>query len=300
MPTKFQDFTKLPPELRSMIWMHAMPEPRVFEILDTPQSNSKTPAEYGLTFANSCNEPPPALAAACKESRAIVLRSYKQVTLSRTTKYIDPSRDIILLEPYLLIRRLLRALHFLAQISILKDRISQIALGTSYGFSTGISHPVISGKVSKNNMKMLLGKLSRFPRLEKVLFIIHEEFQFTTPKATLPGWNYGLQHFHHSYSRKLEGEVSSSSSLHDRWSFHQNELQFYPLKVEDAKDDDVEEFGEEEEEEEQDRLPTNEDWRRFRRRFLRAVYLSGEKKTRPEVVRLKVEGANLLWRYRSY
>lgn len=287
-----------------MIWMLAVPEPRVFEILDTPQSNSKTPAEHGLTFANSCNEPPPALAAVCKESREIVLRSYKPVTLSRTTKYMDPSRDIILLEPYLLIRRLLRALHFLAQVDMLRGRMSQIALGTSYGFSTGISHPVISGKVSKNNMKMLLGKLARFPRLRKVLFIIHEEFQFATPGATLPGWNYGLQHFHHSYSRKLEESSSSSgnsSSLHDRWSFHQNELHFYPLKVEDAKDDDAEEFGEDEDEdEEQDRLPTNEDWRRFRRRFLRAVHLSGEKKTRPEVVRLKVDGANLLWRYRSY
>ncbi|KAL6403133.1 hypothetical protein AUP68_12468 [Ilyonectria robusta] len=211
MSSNFPAFPKLPPELRSMVWMYALPEPRVFEVLDTPQSNLKTPAQDGLTFANSCHEPPPSLATVCRESRAFVLRTYKPLTLSHTIKYIDPSRDIILLEPYLLIRRLLRALHFLAQISQMRDNISQVALGTSYGFSTGIFHPIISGKVSRNNIKMLLAKLSKFPRLKNVLFIIHEEFQFAGPKLALP---HGLQLFHHNYSRKYEGE--SGVSRHNR------------------------------------------------------------------------------------
>ncbi|KAK7430839.1 hypothetical protein QQZ08_002628 [Neonectria magnoliae] len=304
MPSSFPAFNKLPPELRSMVWMYTLPEPRVFEVLDTPQSNLKTPAQDGLTFANSCHEPPPPMAAVCKESRAIVLRSYKPLTLSHATKYIDPSRDIILLEPYLLIRRLLRALHFLAQISHVRDHISQVALGTSYGFSTGIFHPILSGKVSKNNVKMLLMKLSRFPRLKKVLFIVHEEFQFTTSKPAFPGWSYGLQLFHHNYSRKVDGD--SGASLHHRWRFHRNEFQAYPLKIEDAKDNepDVDDFDEVDEDEQRDRRPTNEDWRRFRRRFLKAVYLSSGRRPdadgRSEPPLLRVEGANLLWRYSSY
>ncbi|KAH6997799.1 hypothetical protein BKA56DRAFT_664464 [Ilyonectria sp. MPI-CAGE-AT-0026] len=301
MSSNFPAFSKLPPELRSMVWMYALPEPRVFEVLDTPQSNLKTPAQDGLTFANSCHEPPPSLATVCRESRAFVLRTYKPLTLSHTIKYIDPSRDIILLEPYLLIRRLLRALHFLAQISQMRDNISQVALGTSYGFSTGIFHPIISGKVSRNNTKMLLAKLSRFPRLKKVLFIIHEEFQFAGPKLALP---HGLQLFHHNYSRKYEGE--SGASRHNRWRFHQNDVQFYPMKAEATKEDepDVDEFEDEDEDEERDRRPTNDDWRRFRRRFLKAIYLSTERRLhadrRTKPPPLKVEGANLLWRYRSY
>ncbi|KAH7171175.1 hypothetical protein EDB81DRAFT_636731 [Dactylonectria macrodidyma] len=302
MASNFPSFCKLPPELRSMVWVYALPEPRVFEILDTPQSNLRTPAQDGLTFANSCHEPPPPLAAVCRESRAFVLRSYTPLTLSHTTKYMDPSRDIILLEPYLLIRRLLRALHFLAQISQMRDHISQVALGTSYGFSTGIFHPITSGKVSRNNTRMLLAKLSRFPRLKKVLFIIHEEFQFVSPKVAFPGRS--LQLFHHSYTRKLDGEAEASR--HYQWRFHQNDMRFYPLKVEDTRDDepDVDEFEFEDEDEERDRRPTNEDWRRFKRRFLKAIYMSTERRPhtdrRPKPPQLKVEGANLLWKYRSY
>ncbi|KAF7542508.1 hypothetical protein G7Z17_g11510 [Cylindrodendrum hubeiense] len=308
MSSNFPAFCDLPPELRSMVWVYALPGPRVFEILDTPQSNLNTPAQDGLTFANSCHEAPPSLAAVCQESRALVLRSYKPLTLSHTTKYIDPSRDIILLEPYLLIRRLLRALHFLAQIPPMRDHISQVALGTSYGFSTGIFHPITSGKVSRNNIKMLLVKLSRFPRLKKVLFIIHEEFQFTSPKLASPDCLFGLQLFHHSYSRKFDGEPRTNQ--HHRWRFHQNDLRFYPLKVEDTKDDEPDvdefegEFEDEDEDEERDRRPTNEDWRRFRKRFLKAVFMSGERRPcaerRSKPPTLKIEGANLLWRYLSY
>ncbi|EMT62182.1 hypothetical protein FOC4_g10015268 [Fusarium odoratissimum] len=107
----FVAFNNLPAEIRSMVWAYALPEPRVYEILDTPFSTLKTPASTGLMFSSSSHDAPPVLAAVCRESRAFVLRRYRPLTLSDTIKYIDPSRDIILLQPYLLIKRLLRTLH---------------------------------------------------------------------------------------------------------------------------------------------------------------------------------------------
>ncbi|KAM5356050.1 hypothetical protein ACJ41O_002696 [Fusarium nematophilum] len=308
MTPAFPSFSKLPEELRSMVWAYALPEPRVFEVLDTPHSNLKTPAKAGLTFANSSQEPPPALASACRESRAFVLHHYKPLTLSDTTKYVDPVRDIILLEPYLLIRRLLRALHFLAQVDFVRNNMCQVALGTSYGFNTGIFHPILSGKVSKNNMSMFLKKLARFPRLKRVLFVVHEEFQCSQPKLPITEWPHGgLQLFHHNYSFKFDGELGVS--FHSPWHFHWNEFQFYPLQIEEANEiefdiDDDAGTEDEEEDAELNRKPTNDDWRRFKRRFLKAVRSTLAKRPRdkpwPEGPPLQVEGASLLWKYRSY
>ena len=298
MPAGFQMFPRLPAEMRTMIWGYALPEPRVFEMLDTPHANLKTLAEAGLTFANKCHEPPPELAAVCRESRAFVLHQYKALTLSGTTKYLNPSHDIILLEPYLLIRRLLRALHFLAQIRPIRDHIRLLALGTSYGFSTGISHPVLSGKVSKNNMSTLLGKLARFPKLKKLLFVVHQEFQFSNPGFALPSWSYRLQLFHHNYPFKYDSEVGAHPFF-----FHQNEFQNYPLRLEENKDDefDLTQLADEDEDEWRDRRPTNDDWRRFKRRFLKAMYLTVEKGPRVAAIleqpTLNIEGASLLWKY---
>ncbi|KAF4458150.1 hypothetical protein FALBO_15065 [Fusarium albosuccineum] len=307
MSTSFPSFTKLPAELRSMVWAYALPEPRVFEVLDTPHSNLKTPASAGLTFANSTHEPPPVLAAVCRESRAFVLRQYRPLTLSGTTKYIDPIRDIVLLEPYLLIRRLLRALQFLAQVDFMRNNMRQVALGTSYGFATGIFHPILSGKVSKNNMNMFLRKFAQFPRLKKVLFVVHEEFQCSHPKPPVMEWPYGLQLFHHNYSFKVDDELEIS--YHNPWHFHRNVFQYYPLRSEDATQDEIDmgESGTDEEEEDEielNRKPTNEDWRRFKRRFLKAVHstltkrLRGQPRLEPLV--LQIEGASLLWKYKSY
>lgn len=307
MSTSFPSFVKLPGELRSMVWAYALPEPRVFEVLDTPHSNFKTPASAGLTFANSSNEPPPVLAAVCRESRAYVLHRYKRLTLSGTTKYIDSVRDVVLLEPYLLIRRLLRALHFLSQVDFMRENMRQVALGTSYGFATGIFHPMLSGKVSRNNMTMFVKKLRRFPRLKKVLFVVHEEFQCTHPNPPMAEWPYGLQLFHHNYSFKFDNELGIS--IHNPWHFHQNEFQYYPLQTEEADedDDDLDESGTDSEEEaaELNRKPTNEDWRRFKRRFLKAAHSTLTKRLRDkppivETLQLQVEGASLLWKYRSF
>ncbi len=174
----FRNFQSLPAEIRSMIWEYSLPEPRVYEVLDAPNAKQRTPAQDGLMFANVHPEPPPALASVCRESRYFVLRHYKPLTLGQTTKYVDLSRDMLLLEPYLLVKRLHRTLHFMSQIPLVRDNISRLALGTSYGVYTGICHPVLSWKVSKNNMGKLLGALAKFPRLKMLIFVVHQEFQF--------------------------------------------------------------------------------------------------------------------------
>lgn len=177
-PETFTKFQKLPAEIRNMIWEYALPESRVYEVLDAPNANQKTPAQKGLMFANVHAEPPPALAAVCRESRYFVLHHYKPLTLGSTTKYVDLSRDILLLEPYLLVKRLHRTLHFMSQIPLLRDNINRLALGTSYGIYTGICHPVLSWRVSKGNMTKLLSSLAKFPKLKMLIFIVHQEFQF--------------------------------------------------------------------------------------------------------------------------
>ncbi|OIW34439.1 hypothetical protein CONLIGDRAFT_688280 [Coniochaeta ligniaria NRRL 30616] len=178
MSEKFNYFQKLPAEIRTMIWEYSLPESRVYEVLDAPNATQKTPAQQGLMFANVHPEPPPALAAVCRESRYFVLHHYKPLTLGKTTKYVDPSRDILLLEPYLLVKRLHRTLHFMSQIPLMRDNINRLALGTSYGIYTGICHPVLNWKVSKTNVGKLLSSLAKFPKLKTLIFIVHQEFQF--------------------------------------------------------------------------------------------------------------------------
>ena len=177
-PERFGFFQRLPAEIRNMIWEYSLPEARVYEVLDAPNAKQKTEAQKGLMFANVHPEPPPALAAVCRESRYFVLHQYKPLTLGSTTKYVDLSRDILLLEPYLLVKRLHRTLHFMSQIPLVRDNINRLALGTSYGVYTGICHPVLSWKVNRNNMGKLLSTLAKFPKLKVLIFIVHQEFQF--------------------------------------------------------------------------------------------------------------------------
>lgn len=161
-----------------MVWEEALPDARVYEVLDAPNAKQKTPAQEGLMFANMHPEPPPALAGVCRESRYLTLLHYKALTLGRTTKYVDPARDILLLEPYLLVKRFHRTLHYLSQIPLVRDNLRRLALGTSYGLHTGICHPVLSWKVSKNNVGKLLAALAKFVRLKTLILVVHQEFQF--------------------------------------------------------------------------------------------------------------------------
>ncbi|KAK0733986.1 hypothetical protein B0T26DRAFT_613226, partial [Lasiosphaeria miniovina] len=324
---RFSNFQRLPAEIRNMIWEYSLPEARVYEVLDAPNAKQKTPAQQGLMFANVHPEPPPALAAVCRESRYFVLHNYKPLTLGATTKYVDLSRDILLLEPYLLVKRLHRTLHFMSQIPLMRDNINRLALGTSYGIYTGICHPVLSWKVSKTNMAKLLSSLAKFPKLKMLVFIVHQEFQFEfdfrfpgtmtpIPRNPLPpsisvsvppslgpqhgtslgvsypgSGNGGLQArailsplsslapplrptgfpptlVHQAYRFKFDIEANIN---HTPRRPHLNELLYYPLDIDEDKDDwDLNDVPEEESEW-CDPWPTNDDWRRFRKRFQRAI-----------------------------
>ncbi|CAK7198658.1 hypothetical protein SEUCBS139899_001322 [Sporothrix eucalyptigena] len=178
MPKEFPKFMLLPGELRTMIWKYALPEPRVYEVMDVPSAKTKMKPTEGLMFANVHHEPPPSLAAVCRESRGIVLFHYKKLTFGLTTKYIDLSRDLLLLEPYLQLRRLHRTLNFLSRIPLVQENMTGLALGTSYGVNVGICHPVVSWTASNKNMSKLLTALAEFPELKSLLFVVHQEFQF--------------------------------------------------------------------------------------------------------------------------
>ena len=308
MSEEFRGFTKLPAEIRNMIWEYSLPEPRVYEVLDAPNAKQKTPAKKGLMFANIHPEPPPALASVCRESRFFVLHNYKPLTLGSTTKFVDLSRDILLLEPYLLVKRLHRALHFMSQIPLVRDNINRLALGTSYGMYTGICHPMLSWKVSKNNMGKLLQRLADFPKLRTLIFVVHQEFQFEFDFRCLPSHAIAIpptaptlmprpQLVHQAYRFKFD--IEANINYRPRRP-HVNELLYYPLDIDEDKDD-WDRDNPDEDSEFYDPWPTNDDWRRFRRRFQRAIHTSldmglAEGGVKPDAVPA-LKGASLLWRY---
>jgi hypothetical protein len=368
-----------------MIWEYALPEGRVWEVLDSPNAKQKTPAHEGLMFANVHHEPPPALASVCRESRHFVLRRYKPLKLSNITKYVDLERDLLLLEPYLLVKRLLRTLHFLSQIPLVRDNVSRLALGTSYGMQQGICHNLLSWKVSKNNMSKLLARLAKLPKLKKLLFVVHQEFQFEfdfrypygstsgllhaasgklpsygdvsswetlggtssipanlhsatglpspplsqsptppppsfslPPPATTPSISsapspslsgaaaFAQQHrpqlVHQAYRFKFD--IETNINHHHPRHPHNNEFLYYPLEIDEEKEDYLDSLRDEMQEEGEwcDPWPTNDDWRRFRRRFTRTLLQTFQAEkgpvgvTKPECLPT-LEGASLLWRY---
>lgn len=182
MATVFHKFTHLPPEIRNFIWERTLPEPRVHDIYPA-STNQKTPASEGLRFANESTERPPAASAVCRESRSIILYHYKPLTFSSATKYVDLSRDILLLESCLLERELYRVLLFMSKIAQIRNGIRSIAFGTSYSASLGgIWHPSLGRDApkpqSKNSMTKFLQRLSVFPKLERVIFVLYQEAQY--------------------------------------------------------------------------------------------------------------------------
>lgn len=208
-PTTLHKFTLLPPELRNSIWESALPPPRVFDIY--PASGSqKTPAEQGLRFANPYSEPPPPLAAVCRESRSLSSYHYQALTLGGTTKYVDLARDVLLLESYLLERDLLRTLLFMGKIPLIRDNLRSLAFGTSYGVHTGVWHPVLGWKkLTRSNMGRLLQRLRIFENLERLVFVIKQEVQYEV--AELPCEGQRLNG-HQSWS----GQVSRSATIYQR------------------------------------------------------------------------------------
>lgn len=207
--TTLHNFGLLPPELRNSIWESALPPPRVFDICPASASQ-KTVAEQGLRFTNPCSEPPPPLAAVCRESRSLSSYHYRALTLGGTTKYVDLTRDVLLLESYLLERDLLRTLLFMGKIPLIRDNLRSLAFGTSYGVHTGVWHPVLGWKkLTRSNMGRLLQRLGMFESLERLVFVVKQEVQYEV--AELPCAGERL-HGSHAWS----GQVSRNATVFRR------------------------------------------------------------------------------------
>ncbi|OTB05913.1 hypothetical protein M426DRAFT_121260 [Hypoxylon sp. CI-4A] len=176
----FPQFSKLPLELRDMIWGYALPEPRVFEVLDSPSSKQtqKTPSGR-LMFADIRNEPPPPIARVCRDARQAVLRRYKPIAFSGTVKHLDLSRDIILLDSYLLVKRLLKVIRLLSQIEPIRRNATRLALGTSWGLHTGLHLRMFHRSVqTKRNMARFLEYVSKFRQLETIILVVYQRSAF--------------------------------------------------------------------------------------------------------------------------
>ena len=296
---KFSNFCKLPPEIRDMVWAYALPEARVFEVLDVPHCSLKTPADAGLMFADQFHEPPPYLTAICQESRAFVFHRYKAVTFSGITKYLDPARDTLLLESYLLTRRLHRVLDLLARIPSIRNHVRHFALGTSYGVNAGLLHPIINDKMSKRNMKVFLGKLSKFPRLRKLFFVVHQYSQPKCHRIPAIAWSYQIKIVYEDLLLQGDSKTDVTYQRHCYWQ--RGEFQSCHLANEGHKSNilqlshvlDHKATGW------PDRRPSRHDWKRFQRRLSKDIAVARNK--RSELNRtstwpvMMVEGTSIVW-----
>ncbi|ROW11375.1 hypothetical protein VMCG_00921 [Cytospora schulzeri] len=300
MPKELHQFTQLPPELRNLIWEYTLPEPRVFDIYPASTSQ-KTPAQQGLRFNNRLSEPPPAISAVCRESRSFILHHYSPLTLSSTTKFVDLSRDILLLESCLLERDLLRTLGFMSKIPQIRDNIRSLAFGTSWGVVSGIWHPFLGRTSGKDSAGKFLRRLAQFHNLERVVFVLYQEVQFEVRQLprTLGAWNGHLSQnatiylagtkpppvkeilpqmaVSDAFLRPKDLLRLSSPTLctipwtEDRPSLpHVNELLYYPLDLEEENDH-VQSLKETCPDWRGGLWPTTRDFRQFKKDLKRAV-----------------------------
>lgn len=203
-PSTFHLFPQLPPELRNQIYTLALPDPILHEITPTGSSDlsfySSSPTK-SLRFTSPRAQPPPSLAAVSREARALTLHIYKPLTLcGGTTKYLDPARDMLLLEASLTGRELLRALAALGRIPLVREALRGLALGTSWGVHSGIWHVALGwGARSKgggggsggsgNSVGKLVARLAGLEKLERLVFLVKQEVQVeATMGLPAPKW----------------------------------------------------------------------------------------------------------------
>ncbi|KAI0391115.1 hypothetical protein F5Y17DRAFT_24002 [Xylariaceae sp. FL0594] len=182
----FPQFSRLPPELREQIWAYAFPEARVYEVRDVfPRHPSPSPSS-GLMFADSRNEPLPALSRVCWDARHAVLRHYKPLVFSGVVKHVNLKRDVLLLDSYLQVRRLLKVVRLLSQMECVRRSASRIALGTSWGVHTGLHLRLFHKTVrTKQTMARLLSYLSRFSNLESLILVVWQQTAFNLSSAEI-------------------------------------------------------------------------------------------------------------------
>ncbi|KAI1074440.1 hypothetical protein F5B20DRAFT_574139 [Whalleya microplaca] len=204
----FPQFSRLPLELRDQIWEYALPEPRVFEVLDSPcPTRSRTEHSGRLLFADIRNEPPPGIAHVCHDAREAVSRRYKPVVFSGTVKHLDLRRDIILLDSYLQVRRLLKVIRLLSQIEPIRRNATRLALGTSWGLHTGLHLRLFHKTVqTKRNMEKFMEYISKFRQLNTIILVVYQRSAFKlklkcVDRPPLPWKHYDLcETYHFNYN----------------------------------------------------------------------------------------------------
>ncbi|KAK7924462.1 hypothetical protein PG985_006516 [Apiospora marii] len=210
MPTEqtFFQFSKLPFELRDLIWSYALPEPRVYEVLDSPSSahHHNIPSSR-LMFADIRNEPPPTLGRVCQDARRAVSHRYKPLVFSGTVKHVDLSRDIILLDSYLQVKRLLKAMRLLSQIDTVRRHATKIALGTSWGLYTGLHLRLFHKSVrTQQNLARFLQHISKFRQMKDIILVVYQRSAFNLnrrrpDRPRLPWQHYDLyESYHYNYN----------------------------------------------------------------------------------------------------
>ena len=129
-------------------------------------------------FADVRTEPPPAIGMVCRDARQAVLGRYKPLVLSGTLKYVDLSRDIILLDSYLQVKRLLKVVRLLGQIELVRKTAKNLALGTSWGFYSGLRlfHKSVR---TQENMAKLLRHVAKFRRLKTIILVVYQRSVFS-------------------------------------------------------------------------------------------------------------------------
>lgn len=237
---EFRPFRRLPAELQDLVWQHAMPEPKVYEVFDAPAPTMprSNPANH-LSFADVRNERPPPISNACRGAREAVMRRYKPIVLSGTVKFLDLRRDVLLFDSYLQVRRLLKAIRLLSQVDVIRKNISQIALGTSWGLHAGLQLRLFHRSVqTKRNMAKLLKHLAQFKKLEAVVLIVYQKSAFslqvqwldqrcfawnTTPTPTSTTRPAMQRHIHeHQPSRMSAASTGAAQSPGFHYNYHVN------------------------------------------------------------------------------
>lgn len=154
-------------------------------------------------FADVRNEPPPSIARVCHDARQAVLRRYKPVAFSGTVKHLDLQRDIILLDSYLQVKRLLKVIRLLSQIEPIRRSATRLALGTSWGLHTGLHLRMFHRTVqTKRNMARFLQYVSKFRQLETIILVVYQRSAFNIrlrcpEHQRLPWRHYDLYESYH-------------------------------------------------------------------------------------------------------
>ncbi|KAE9380160.1 hypothetical protein N431DRAFT_448958 [Stipitochalara longipes BDJ] len=107
--TSFTLFPKLQPEVRSMVWRHALPGPRWFEFVSMFE-----PGDQIVSYAH-CKDKKITLLAVNHESRMEVLREYKQFRTSCTgcpPMYISPEIDVFCFSSYRNMEEMINCLEY--------------------------------------------------------------------------------------------------------------------------------------------------------------------------------------------